>query len=97
MSKSDQIRALRERAYEARLAAPARQVNNVNNGLSNKPVVINAPQPFSKSPAERQAKWRKANTELNRLRAKEGMRKIRAQRENASYQSQSQTKDKGCI
>jgi len=56
MSKSDQIRALRERAYEARLAAPIRHV-------------INAPQAISKSPAERQAKWREANTELNRLRA----------------------------
>jgi len=91
-SKSDQIRALREQAYEARLAAPnydgcraklkcEAQAYSVNNAPLNKHVVINA---LSKSPAERQAKWRTANLELNRQRAREGMRKKRAQTHNAN-------------
>jgi hypothetical protein len=91
-SKSDQIRALREQAYEARLSSPnydgcraklkrEAQANIVNNAPLNKPVVINA---LSKSPAERQAKWRKANKDLNRQRAKEGMRKKRAQSSNVT-------------
>jgi hypothetical protein len=42
-------------------------VNNVNNGVSSDPTA-----------ASRQAAWRQANAELNRQRAREGMRKLRA-------------------
>lgn len=70
----DQIRALRERRYEER-------VKSVNNA----PVINNATPASAASPsanvstnAARQAKWRKANSELNKLRAREGMRRKRA-------------------
>lgn len=40
--------------------------------------VINTSQPLLTSSSQRQAKWRKANPEVNRQRAREGMRKLRA-------------------
>lgn len=49
----------------------------VNNSKPEtvQPAVIN-------TSADRQAKWRKANAELNRQRAREGMRKLREHQSN---------------
>ena len=49
-------------------------VNNIKSEATQS-IVIN-------TAAQRQAKWRKANTELNRQRAREGMRKLREHRTN---------------
>lgn len=71
MSKLDQIRALRE----------ANHVSNVNNKVKANPkegVINNSPENKAATQAERQAKWRKANPELSRQRAREGMRKLRS-------------------
>jgi hypothetical protein len=44
--------------------------------------IASEPQPVLLTPnAARQEKWRKANTELNKLRAREGMRKRRKKAE----------------
>lgn len=86
MSKLDQIRALRERQFAQRASTPVSQaVNNVNNTTTafekieqglNEALAIARGE--AKPAAERQAKWRKANPELNRQRARDGMRKLRA-------------------
>ena len=79
MSKVDQIRALRERRYQeeaSRLAhATATPLSIAVNGVIN--LVNNV--------TRRQAKWRSANLETNRQRARNGMRKRRAsKKDNAS-------------
>lgn len=75
MSKADQIRALRERLYAE---SQRNAVNNaqVSRPVSNKPsetepLVIN-------TNVRRQREWRTRNLELNRQRARDGMRKRRA-------------------
>lgn len=75
MSKSDQIRALRERRYEAIPAgAIKREVDKVT-GITE---AVNKAGPLINNNAAHQAKWRVANLELNRQRARDGMRKRRA-------------------
>lgn len=76
MSKADQIRALREMRYaEMQQQASVEQepVINVINTVTDKEDVLLT------SNADRQAKWRKANAALNRERARDGMRKKRAE------------------
>lgn len=51
-----------------------------NPAIVNKAPNVSTEQILINNNAAHQAKWRKANAGLNRLRAKEGMRKIRAQR-----------------
>jgi hypothetical protein len=82
MSKADQIRALRERQYEEHAQRLAQQaavgspaalaLSTVGDAVTN---VINS---VAKTVAERQAKWRTAHPDINRNRAREGMRKLRA-------------------
>ena len=79
-SKLDQIRVLRERQYAERAADPSPNViygGSVGGGMganvnktSDKPILLTRN-------AAHQARWRKANPELNRQRAREGMRKLR--------------------
>jgi hypothetical protein len=79
LSKLDQIRALRERRFAER-AAPVSSVELLYGGAPGGMVatVNNTKQPLLTSSAERQSKWRKANPDINRQRAREGMRKLRA-------------------
>lgn len=88
MSKLDGLRAMRERNFEERAKRHAGQVSpsasspeiiyggGRGGGMSE--VVNNTKQALLTSSAKRQAEWRKANPELNRQRAREGMRKLRA-------------------
>lgn len=69
-SKLDDIARLKAAQYERRQKAQAKaRVNNIASPDNAKSVINGS--------AERQAKWRKANAELNRMRAREGMRKRR--------------------
>ncbi len=82
MSKSDQIRALRELQFEQRRRAQAKASpldKLITLTKPAKPSVINA---IRKSVAERQAKWRAENSETNRQRARDGMRKRRASKKD---------------
>lgn len=78
MSKIDQLRALREQSFKRRSVTPS-----VNNAIPRPKAVNNAVNNAS-SNAQRQAKWRKANADLNRERARIGMRKRRAAAKGAS-------------
>jgi hypothetical protein len=71
-SKVDQIRALRERRFD-NSKKPAKPVNNVINSTTT-----DSKRTGAKSSAERQTKWRAANPDINRERARTGMRKKRA-------------------
>jgi hypothetical protein len=88
VSKSDQIRALREAAWKAKLAQPAyassKERRRASGTVNKESQADGAPSNLINTNAAYQVKWRKANTDLNRLRAREGMRKIRAQRDNAN-------------
>ena len=79
MSKLDQIRALREQRYTETQSRP---VNNMSVINKSQPVINAAPSVTRPTNAQRQAKWRKANEALNRERAREGMRKRRAQQKD---------------
>lgn len=76
-SKTDWLREMRERKFaEARKQEPAEKADTVNK--VNKIVTVNkGGVALLTSNAKHQAKWRQANTELNRQRAREGMRKFR--------------------
>lgn len=71
-SKSGQLRALRERKFEA--AKPKPEKLAIANAIINS---VNKPP---KSNATYQSKWRAANPELNRQRARDGMKKRRAEK-----------------
>jgi hypothetical protein len=75
-SKADQIRALRERQYadvQRQTLAPVNKQNQVNKPQPNL-LTANRTEYMRRA----QTKWRAANPELNRQRAREGMRKRRA-------------------
>jgi len=78
LSKLDQIRALRERRFAERTAPDATNEllygGPAGGGMSAN---VNKGGLLTRN-ADHQAKWRKANPELNRQRAREGMRKLRA-------------------
>lgn len=81
MSKLDQIRALRERRFTEQALSTASSTEIVyggGRGGGKSEAVNNTKQPLLTSSAQRQSKWRKANPEINRQRAREGMRKLRA-------------------
>jgi hypothetical protein len=83
MSKLAQRQALGARQYEERLAKA-----KVNNAATKAPPPVINRTPVAelqaltdavpvKSSAQRQAKWRQANPDTNKQRAKDGMRKRR--------------------
>lgn len=77
ISKSDQIRLLRERRFEE-AQAPMRDVKRQIDTVTGIADVVNKAASLINSNAAHQAKWRLANLELNRQRARDGMRKKRA-------------------
>lgn len=80
MGKLDQIRALREARHEERSAKPVNNENVINKASTFEDTLLTPKAVPVSTNAERQAKWRKANSELNKLRAREGMRKKRARK-----------------
>lgn len=83
LSKSDQIRALRERRFVEAQTVPSAIKRQIGVGIAT---AVNKAKPnLINTNAEYQAKWRAANPELNRQRAREGMRKKRtAEKANGS-------------
>lgn len=80
-SKLDQIRALRERRFAGQVSPSASSPEIIYGGARGggmSETVNNTKKPLLTSNTQRQSKWRKANPELNRQRAREGMRKLRA-------------------
>lgn len=75
LSKSDQIRALRERQHEQRSKVIISEIADVTGIVE----VVNKAANLINSNAAYQAKWRLANLETNRQRARDGMRKRRAE------------------
>jgi hypothetical protein len=85
MSKVDQLRAMRERRFEEKHSEPPPKPIRLKKAKAIvRPAVnkdVNKEAPLINANVEHQAKWRKANTELNRERARNGMRQRRAKKE----------------
>jgi hypothetical protein len=90
MSKLAQLRALRETQFEERQARvtpkPKAALLTEAKPLLTAPItaIAKKPERRGKTNAERQVKWRETNTDLNRKRAREGMRKKRAASNDAA-------------
>jgi hypothetical protein len=72
VSKSDQLRALREQRFEA---LQKRQAVNKHNAEPAPSLLTTDRKEYMR---QAQTKWRDANPDINRQRAREGMRKRRA-------------------
>lgn len=76
MSKVARLREMREAKFEK---PKADRVNNRRPLFTSPPdIIAEQPKRRGKSNAERQAKWREANTETARKRTRDAMRKKRA-------------------
>jgi hypothetical protein len=90
MSKLDQLRALREARYveDQQTRVTVKPAVNNERPVNNAPAVINSDAakelPLLTSTADRQRKWRAAHFDLNRQRAREGMRRLRAKQKEAA-------------
>jgi hypothetical protein len=73
VSKSDQLRALREQRFEA---IQKRQAVNKRSAAEPAPSLLTTDR--KEYMRQAQTKWRDANPDINRQRAREGMRKRRA-------------------